>query len=278
MQPGTRDLRIATYNLKNLFLHGEGEVKPEKEVRPLARMIDQVAAEILVVQEAGSAASLETLNGRLQTPYPHARLLPGNSGRSIHVGVLSRHPVELTTHRDLTLSDAGGNPLFWYPDERAARNEAAVALRMQRDIVLAELRVQDCQLALFGVHLKSRTNVPWQRLAAEDMRAAEVRALAERVADYRERHPRAVIAVLGDFNDRLSADSLAPLRELELEDPLGDALKAAGRNPSTYWPKRRMRIDHILLARAEATNPTIHINHMARQASDHYPVSLEIDI
>ncbi len=241
-------------------------------------MIDQVAADTLVVQEAGSAASLATLNARLASPYEHQGLLPGNSGRSIHIGVLSRHPFELTSHRDMALTDAAGNALVWYPDESAARNDEPAELRMQRDVVLVEMRVQNCHLALFGVHLKSRANAPWQRLAAEDMRAAEVRALAGLIAGYRERQPQSVIAVLGDFNDRWSADSLAPLRDLGLIDPLGAELKQRGRNPSTYWPKRRMRIDHILFARGGATNPVIHINHMARQASDHYPVSLELDI
>ncbi len=241
-------------------------------------MIDQVAADTLVVQEAGSAASLETLNARLASPYEHQGLVPGNSTRSIHIGVLSRYPFELTSHRDVALTDTAGAALGWYPDESAARNVEAATLPVQRDVVLVETRVQNRAVALFGVHLKSRTNAPWQLLAAEEMRAAEVRALARLVADYRQRQPQSIIAVLGDFNDRWSADSLAPLRDLGMLDPLGDELRQRGRNPSTYWPKRRMRIDHIWLARGTASNPEIHISHMARQASDHYPVSLELDM
>ena len=62
-------VRLATYNLKNLFLHDEGFEKPTHETRPLAKMIDQVAADLMVVQEAGSQRSLETLNARLEKEH-----------------------------------------------------------------------------------------------------------------------------------------------------------------------------------------------------------------
>ncbi len=273
-------MRLATYNLKNLFLHDEGPEKPAHETRPLARMIDLVAADLLVVQEAGSQQSLETLNARLAAPYPHVHVVPGNSNRSIHLGVLSREAVTLTSHRELVLHDGDGQPLQWYPDEEAAAAGRAMPLKMQRDILQVEGRWRDCQFAAFVVHLKSRTNRAWQRLAAEDMRAAEVRALVEVLRHYGERHPRMPRLVAGDFNDRWLSESLTPLKALPVTDPLGTTLKAQGRNPSTYWPKRRMRIDHILLADPErlvVTDPCIHIGHMARTASDHYPVSVSLE-
>lgn len=87
--------------------------------------------------------------------------------------------------------------------------------------------------------------------------------------------------MLGDLNDLLSSDALQPLRELPLQDVVGVQLRRAGRNPSTYWPKRRMRIDHILLdatlvARLVPDSAIIHANNMARTASDHYPVSVTL--
>ena len=103
--------RICTYNVENLFLADEGPLKPHKAVRPLLRMIEQVGADLVVLQEVGSKTSLELLNSWLPNPYEFVDLMEGNSNRSIHLGVLSRVPIELTSHRDLKLQ-ADGEPLF----------------------------------------------------------------------------------------------------------------------------------------------------------------------
>ena len=275
---------VATYNLKNLFLHGEGVSKHEKEVRPLARMIDQVGADVMAVQEVGSVESLATLNARLAHPYPFCAVLPGNSNRSIHLGLLARRQFTFTTHQDLLLSDVEGTPLQYFRSAAAAKSVQRSALGFQRDLLLAETQVSPHQrLALFCVHLKSRTNQPWQMLAADTMRAAECRAMRRIVASYAHQYPATLICLLGDFNDRLSSDALSPLAELPFTDPLGNLLRRSGRNPSTYWPKRRMRIDHILIAQNTLPtlvpdSPKIHVSDMARTASDHYPVSIELNL
>ena len=67
----------------NLFLAGEGPTKPGKSLRPLARMIDQVAADVMLVQEVGSTASLQLLNQRLAKPYEYCAAVVGNSNRRI---------------------------------------------------------------------------------------------------------------------------------------------------------------------------------------------------
>lgn len=280
---GVTGIRIASYNLHNLFLAGEGPVKPAKQVRPLARMIEQVDADVLVVQEAGSTASLEALNQRLAQPYPVCEVVPGNSNRSIHLGVLARVPVRLKSHRDVQLLDQQGRPLEYYADDAAAAARRTSPLGFFRDLLRVELDAGAGRpLALFGVHLKSRTNQPWQLHAADVMRQAECRAICTLIGAYRRRHADALIALLGDFNDLLSSAALAPLKSLGLHDPLGEQLRRAGRNPATYWPKRRMRIDHILVSAelrrwALPDGAVIHISHMARTASDHYPVSLMLD-
>ena len=46
-------LKLATYNLKDLFLNGEGPAKSGKALRPLARMIDQIDADLIALQEVG---------------------------------------------------------------------------------------------------------------------------------------------------------------------------------------------------------------------------------
>ena len=68
---------------------------------------------------------------------------------------------------------------------------------------------------------------------------------------------------------------------LPLSDPMGEKLAATGRNPSTYWPKRRMRLDFLLLSAAAeglyvADSARIHTGARAKRASDHYPVSVDL--
>ncbi len=251
---------------------GEGPDKPGKELRPLCRMVNLLDADLLALQEVGSAATLRAFNALLKEPYAHSGCLVGNNNRSIHLAVLSRVPVQLTSHRAQVLTDPAGEVLM----------HQGQPLRLQRDLLLVRTALPDrTPLALFVLHLKSRTSPGADlELSADDIRAAEARAVAALVAAHQQRHADDLILLAGDFNDTVYSDALEPLRHWW--DPHGEQLRARGRNPSTYWPKRRARFDRILLcsrsaARLDAASPTIHSGHMARTASDHYPVSLELN-
>ncbi len=243
-------------------------------------MIDQVNADVMLLQEVGSQVSLEQLNEQLPCPYPYTGLVPGNSNRSIHLAVLSRFEIHLHSHRHTLLSQDSGAPLVFYPNQATAKLKQLAPLVLARDILQIHLQhPRGLPITLFGVHLKSRTNPTWQCLPADTMRAAECRALVAVIDAYQTAHPAEPVVVLGDFNDRLTSEALNALQVLNLEDPLGMVLQSSGRNPSTYWPKRRMRIDHILLnsnavSLFSVSDPIIHANRMAQTASDHYPVSL----
>ena len=170
-----------------------------------------------------------------------------------------------------------------YASEAAAAAGQAMPLKMCRDLLRVDVLGLPRPLSLFVVHLKSRTNRPWRRLAADQVRAAESRLVTQIVSAYRASEPAALLGLCGDFNDLVSSTALQPLQALGLCDPLGAALSRDGRNPSTYWPRRRMRIDHILLSPAAAAlvvadSPCIHAHRMAQTASDHYPVSLRLDL
>lgn len=229
-------------------------------------------------------ASLTDLNSRLAKPYAESCVVEGNSNRAIHLGVLSKFPVRVTSHRERQLVGVDGEALRFFRDEPSAMAGTTAPLVFFRDVLQCEFDLdQGKTLAAFCVHLKSKTNPAWQMHAAETLRLAECVALADLIQHYRDTHPQNYVCVLGDCNDQYSSAALTPLRDLGLRDPLGDALKKAGRNPSTYWPKRRTRIDHILVdaelaKRVTPDSPMIHINQMARTASDHFPVSLGLDL
>lgn len=274
--PHPKRLRVATYNVQNLFLAGEGEpAKSPRALTHLARTIARAKADVLCLQEVGSLESLELLNARLKQPYPEVGLLPGNSNRSIHLGFLSRWPMQLRSHRELPLTDIDGQPLLEYRCAEDALVQKALPLLVQRDFLQATVMCSDEPLQLLNVHLKSRTSRDWALLASNAVRFSEAQALSALIQKVLRKAPTSRLIVAGDFNDTWHSDALTPIRELDLLDPLGQQLRAAGRNPSTYWPKRRNRIDFLLLAPSMSDHvgeAEIAVHEQAKIASDHYPV------
>lgn len=287
-------LRICTYNVRNLFLGNVDSGQPMSvdthtaktpaELRSLVKVIDAVAADVLCLQEVSSATALHALNDELARPFAHIEVLQGNSNRGIHLATMSRTPFELTSHREHLLVDECGGELCEYDTETDAENGRSTRLRFQRDLLLAEISLKSgCPLAIFNVHLKSQTNRPWRRLAADTIRDAESRSIRAIVGEYTRQHCAYPTVLLGDFNERRTSDSVSCLFSMAFADPLDAQLRQEGRNPSTYWPKKHMRLDHILLsARARDLlrkgSARIHASHRGKQASDHYPVSLRLDL
>ncbi len=282
-------MRIASYNVQNLFSPADAMRQPgavaksAKALKALAGTLSTLRADAVLLQEVSSSEALTRLNGALAMPYPFAELVVGNSERGIHLAVLSREPFSLTSHRHLLLKDASGTPLEEFACESAAALNSPTPIRIQRDLLQVELDLADQgTLTLFNVHLKSKTNPAWRRLPADDVRAAEVRQVTSLVGDYLNRHPDRPVLLGGDFNDLRSSDCLRPIFELPLADPMGEHLATTGGNPSTYWPKRRMRLDFLLLSTAaeDALVPDsarIHASQQAKRASDHYPISVDLD-
>ena len=272
-------IRIATYNVRNLFLCGEGEAKPAREVRALVKAIGKIAADILVLQEVGSLASLEKLNQQLQIPYPHIGCLPGNSLRGIHLAVFSRVPVELVSHADTPLTTEAGEVLNAYADHVAAEQNLLSSVRLQRDV----LEIRCSELTLFGVHLKSKGNPAWQCVSADEIRAVEARAVAQIVSAAQAVHGAKSQVLLGDFNELSSAENLQPINQLGWYDAHEEKFARLGRNPSTYWPKRRMRLDRILMSPETVPkliddSAQLFSGDLFRQASDHLPVSIDLQL
>lgn len=276
---------IATYNTRNLFVGDEATAKPRSQLRSLARAIDRLDADVLGLQEVGGMPALETLNGLLAAPYPHLGLLPGNSNRGIHVAFLSRWPLALHSHVHVELSAADGTPLCDHESEADRREGRQRRLRFQRDWLLAEVALGDAgTVAVFNGHLKSAAQRDYAVHACDTVRGAEARAAAVIVGDYVAANPARPVVVLGDFNETPSHESLAPLFALSgFSDPVAEAYAGKPKRPTTYWARRRYRIDHVLLsaaakARYVPDSATIPTGKLGRRASDHYPVSIQLEI
>src|SRR5215218_6066769 len=88
-------LTIATWNLENLFRPGsEGGPTDEHaytaKLDALAAMIEQIAPDVLAVQEVGDPAALQDLRERLDGDW-HSELSAQPDARGIRVGFLSRY-------------------------------------------------------------------------------------------------------------------------------------------------------------------------------------------
>lgn len=272
-------LRIASYNVKNLFGPDAEYPKPAHELRALLREIDKLSADVLVLQEVGGADALAYLNESLSAPYPVQHCQAGNSERGIHLAVLSRFPLRVKSHRDRRLSDEQGMPVQGYTSADHARTGQAEALGLQRDLLEIEIDEQGAEIVLFAVHLKSKAQMPWQIADAEATRAAEARLIAERVQGVMDSGREVMLA--GDFNDVPAAPSLAAIDALGLIDVHLATPSRSKRSRSTYWPKRHARIDRILVsaglaARIVQNSARIHTGDRARRASDHFAVSVDL--
>ena len=275
-------VRIATYNVENLFAEGPEAKKPASR-RALRRMLNLLEADVIVLQEVGSLEVLEALNNELDAPFHDVGLIPGNSTRSIHLGVLSRFGVRLVSHRSTILYDGQGLPLQGFASEADALAAQPSELRLQRDVLQVELQLGRAGMGLFGVHLKSKGSPAWADLTSDTIREAEARCVTRIITEYQEENPDRHIALLGDFNDTASSDPMAPIRQLQFIDPHKRWFQSTGRNPTSYWPRRKKRIDRIYLSPATHDlvvpgSQIIHSGEMAKQASDHYPVSIQLEM
>ena len=183
-----------------LFISGQIPVNPadgtvpegiaaqtEQVMRNIAAILDETAADVVVLEEVENARVLSLLNDRLETPFPYGwtTRLRRASGRrdKLNLALLSRFPPEEVRE----ISFAG-------MDYRSARpTRGAIFARF----ALGEGR----KLAVYGVHLKSNYGEAPRNQAERTIALAAVvaDAAAERMRLAGEGMSLSVV-VLGDFN------------------------------------------------------------------------------
>lgn len=303
---------VATWNLENL-LRPASESGPsdedayEAKLSELARVIDEIAPDVLGVQEIGGPEPLEDLRDRLDGDW-HAASSELPDGRGIRVGFLSRLTLDDVAHvgdfpdglQPVQVSDDG--------DTIDAMGRGALRVRVRaggRDVNLVNCHLKS-KLLSFPHGFSPRDEAQRARYGAYALyrRAAEavtVRAHANDLLDDQGQE-RAVI-VLGDLNDVPSAATTQillgpPGSEIDtagFERPdQGDASRLWNLAPLIPQERRYSRrfrgagelIDHILVSHALVTRieevdtaggepPSISENPGERRdepASDHLPV------
>lgn len=273
-------ITVATYNVENYTLanrmvdgvYRENYPKPEKERAALRQVVAAVAPDVLAVQEMGPQPFLDEFRRELQLAglgYPHAVLLDGPDADR-HVAVLSRIPFKAVhRHADVPFNYFGG------------------AERVRRGVLEVVFATDAGDVSLFVIHLKSKYTERPDDPEAALQRAGEAEAVRDLVLARFPDPAAAKFIVAGDWNDTRGT---RPVRALQKRGDLvvGELVRAAdsrGHVWTHYFRREDLysRIDYLLVSPGlrpyvAGDRGRIHDAPAAAEASDHRPVSLELEL
>lgn len=273
---GAETLTIATYNVENYVLadrmtssgYRKAYPKPESQKHALRRVIRDLRADVLVVQEMGPQPFLDEFQRDLRTEgvdYPFTALaVAGDADR--HVAVLSRRPLrKVTTHRDLSFAYFGSRET------------------VKRGLLEVTLETVAGDVTLFAVHLKSRFTDRIDDPLSAVRRAGEATAIRDRILLSFPNPSAARFIILGDCNDSPRSRPLAALQNrgktqiaelLPAADSRGDTWTHAYRREDSYSRADYMLVSAALKPQVRGEAAVIYDGAGAQEASDHRPVFL----
>ena len=147
------NVRVASYNVKNLFMNRDIDSgsrtrpKSERSLAALAESLERMEADVVAFQELSSQETLEKdlLSRRgLAEKYPHVAWTKGNDERGIRVGIISKYPFTMTeSHADhvIPFADGSGEGKF------------------SRDLLRVDINTDsdpEADLSVYTTHFKSR--------------------------------------------------------------------------------------------------------------------------
>ena len=220
-RPAEGEFSVMTFNLNQYALVDRDgssdalEPKPREETEAIIDVIQQVAPDVLAVQEMGDPAAWAEFKHRLR----HAGLEYGNEeylrrGKSdLNLAVLSRFPI-VARHSHVDDTYTIGPTQF----------------PVLRGFVEIDVEVRpEYRLRLMVAHLKSKV---FHSFGQAEMRRNEARLLNNHVRAALDENPAVNLLVVGDLNDDPSSATLREitayqrkrlLHDLRPADPVGDA-------------------------------------------------------
>ncbi len=303
-------MRIATYNLRNLFGPGvRDEYGSPFEVteefvteysKALLAEIVPLDADILVVEEVGSEAALRSIAKSMGEEY--RVFLANPDERGICVAVIHRITLEVASLRDV-----GGLPSL----RKGEANPFGESLPPYRDILYAKADFDGKPVHVLGMHLKANGNLPerdesgarvppfTQRDFGDGLirtayyKFSQARRVRELIDAILSEDSEANIVVLGDMNDVAESPMMRIITGLKDDDAtrLVNATLVFSQEDkiSHYYKGKGSLIDHILVSRAllprvarvEIRNTGLVDQTDMREeeilASDHAPVVMELE-
>lgn len=220
------------------WLELKTEAVNEIATQNTARVLNAVAADVLVVVEAENRVSLKRFNQQVLPkvggqPYERIMLIDGNDDRGIDVGLMTRAAIEIDFLRSHVDDQASGQLIF------------------SRDCPEFHLRLPSGQrLVILANHFKSKGfGSPAQSNARRRLQAERVRAIYDALRANGVDH----IAIAGDLNDTPDSAPLSPLlaNGSDLRDISQHPSFDDGGRPGTYANGTKgNKIDYILMSPA----------------------------
>ena len=275
---GSSGLRIATYNLEN-YVSADRMTqagfrkeypKPEREKAALRKVIRELSADVLVMQEMGPRPYLEELRRDLRAEgvdYPHSALASA-ADADRHIAILSRQPlIGVRMHDDLAFPYLGGRGI------------------VKRGLLEAAVETPGGPVTIFALHLKSRLTERDDDPGSAVRRAAEATAVRDRVLARCPDPAQVRFVVLGDCNDGRNSRAAAALQRrgkteiatlLPAADSRGEAWTHAYRRDESYSRVDLIFVSAGLLPWVDGAAARIHDVPEVRVASDHRPVFIDL--
>jgi endonuclease/exonuclease/phosphatase family metal-dependent hydrolase len=285
-------LRLATYNLENLFDHvddpslrGEFDdmalAATDDRCRSLARAIRAVDADVLALQEVESLQALRWFRDTYlaDAGYRHLSSLDAGYARGVECSVMSRF--EITAERiwpDASLDDVHRDGPGWTPVPPGAR------LAFRRSPLQVDLRIDDdYELTVFVVHHKAQREYGW-------LREAEALKVVELVSERLAAHPDRNVVVMGDFNAAPWDKSFRVYLQAGLVDVMAHRGMRGAEGVLCHTHRSGRVIDYILVNGAAYREIVIDSAFVHRTAtgrggddvapgdyaSDHFPVAVDL--
>ncbi len=208
------------------FLTYDRDTFSDETSRHTARVIEEVDADVLCINEVESRPVLDNFNAdRLDRRYPYNILIDCKTDpRGIDVGIYSKHPIG-TVRTNIFATDDEGTAIF------------------SRDCLEVEVLTDQGPLHLLANHLKSKFRGGDDKRKAQ---AQEVRRILEERYDLTTQR----VAVLGDLNDTPDSDPLSPLIGMAgLTDVLASSAGPPADRRWTYrFEDEFNQIDYILVS------------------------------
>jgi endonuclease/exonuclease/phosphatase family metal-dependent hydrolase len=262
-------LTLATYNVEN---YGPADrvteagfrrdyPKPEAEKAALRAVIRALGADVLALQEMGSASALEELRCDLRAEgldYGHAAWLEA-ADADRHLALLSRLPfLAVRRHANLAFAYRGGRE------------------RVKRGLLEAVVATPTGAVTIFVVHLKSRLTDRPDDPQAADRRAAEAAAVRACVRGEFPESAAGRFIILGDCNDGARSAVLRRLSvvaaPLEAADSRGECWTEFYRREASYSQLDAILVSPALRPAVRGGRARIYDGPGVMAASDHRPV------
>jgi endonuclease/exonuclease/phosphatase family metal-dependent hydrolase len=242
-----------TWNVENLFRPGPGAGQPEQQrfqqkLQLLANVINNLAPDVVALQEVGGLEPLSDLQQALGAGYPHRAISAFPDGRGIRVAFLSKQPL---VGSPVDIVDFPTGPALEIHDLTGAGGTVPIT-RMSRGGLRVRVTKQGFTVEVMTAHLKSKL-LSFPRPGGSSFqprdeneraqvggialmkRTAEAVALRIHSNSLLEGNPQTPLVLLGDFNDVPEAQT-----SLLLAGPPGSEIGTSGFNQADQGDDTRL--------------------------------------